>query len=82
MVGGPGVLPKVHLCLLYFRNILGESDVRISSVTMASTSGTQGEELMEGMVSVVEYMLKVRDQKALIDKVVDRTMEIVGRLVT
>ena len=31
------------------------------------------------MVSVVEYMLKMRDREALIDKVVDRTVEIAGR---
>ena len=30
------------------------------------------------MVSVVEYMLKMRDREALIDKVVDRTVEIAG----
>ena len=52
---------------------------RISSTTMASTSGTQEEDLMKGMVSVVEYMLKVRNREALIDKVVDPTVEIVGR---
>jgi hypothetical protein len=46
---------------------------------MASTSGTQGEELTKGMVSVVEFMLKARDQEALIDKAVDRTVEIDGR---
>ena len=46
---------------------------------MASTSGNQGEELTKGMVSVVEYMLKMRDREALIDKAVDRTVEIVGR---
>jgi hypothetical protein len=46
---------------------------------MASTSGTQGEELTKGMVSVVEFMLKARDREALIDKVVDRTVEIAGR---
>ena len=51
---------------------------RISSATMASTSGTQGEELTKGIVSVVEYMLKVRDREALIDKAVDRTVEIAG----
>ena len=52
---------------------------RISSATMASTSGYQGEELTKGMVSVVEYMLKMRNREALIDKVVDRTVEIAGR---
>ena len=31
---------------------------------------------MKGMVSIVEIMLKARDREALIDKVVDRTMEI------
>jgi dephospho-CoA kinase len=46
---------------------------------MASTSGTQGEELTKGMVSVVEFMLKARDREALIDKAVDRTVEIAGR---
>ena len=46
---------------------------------MASTSGNQGEELTKGMVSVVEYMLKMRDREALIDKAVDRTVEIAGR---
>ena len=51
---------------------------RISSAMMASTSGRQGEELTKGMVFVVEYMLKVRDREALIDKVVDRTVEIAG----
>ena len=48
---------------------------------MASTSGNQEEELMNGMVSVVEYMLKVRDQEALIEKTIDRTVEIAERLV-
>jgi ferritin len=43
---------------------------------MASTSGTQGEELTKGMVSIVEFMLKVRDREALIDKAVDRTVDI------
>jgi hypothetical protein len=38
---------------------------------MASTSGTQGEELTKRMVSIVEFMLKVRDWEALIEKVVD-----------
>ena len=46
---------------------------------MALTSGNQGEELTKGMVSVVEYMLKMRDQEALIGKAVDRTVEIAGR---
>ena len=46
---------------------------------MASTSGTQGEELTKGMVSVVEYVLKTRDREALIDKAIDRTMEIARR---
>jgi hypothetical protein len=46
---------------------------------MALTSGTRGEELTKGMVSVVEFMLKARDWEALIDKVVYRTMEIAGR---
>ena len=45
---------------------------------MASTSGRQGEELTKGMVFVVEYMLKVIDREALIDNVVDRTVEIAG----
>ena len=52
---------------------------RISSVAMASTSGSQGEGLMKGMVFVVEYVPKTRDREALIDKVVDRTVEIAGR---
>ena len=47
---------------------------RISSATMASTSGNQGEELTKGMVSVVEYMMKMRDRE-----VADRTGEISGR---
>ena len=72
------------MSLLYFCDIFGEPDVkqsgrRISSITMPSTSGTQGEELTKGMVSVVEYMLKTRDREALIDEVVDQTMEIVGQ---
>ena len=46
---------------------------------MASTRGNQGEELTNGMVSVVEYMLKMSDREALIDKAADRTVEIVGR---
>ena len=46
---------------------------------MASTSGTQGEELTKGMVSVVEFMLKERDREALVDKAVDRTVETAGR---
>ena len=41
---------------------------RILSAGMASTSGNQEEELTKGMVSVVEYMLKMRDREALIDK--------------
>ena len=52
---------------------------RTSSVTIVSTSGTQREELTKGMVSFVEYMLKTRVREALIDKVVDRIVEIVGR---
>ena len=43
---------------------------------MASTSGNQGEELTKGMVSIVEYMLKMRDREALIDKAVDRTVSL------
>ena len=35
--------------------------------------------MTKGMVSVVEYMLKTRDREALIDEVVDQTMEIVGQ---
>ena len=35
--------------------------------------------LRQGMVSVVEYMLKMRDREALIDKAVDRTVEIAGQ---
>ena len=46
---------------------------------MASTSGSQGEELTKGMVSVVEYVLKTRDREALIDKAIDRTMDIARR---
>jgi hypothetical protein len=46
---------------------------------MASTSGTQGEELAKGMVSVVDFMLKATDREALFDKVVNRTVEITGR---
>ena len=77
-------MPQVHVSLSYFRDIFGEPDVkqdgrRISRVAMASTSGSQGEELMKGMVSVVEYVLKTRVQEALIDKAVDRTVEIAGR---
>ena len=30
-------------------------------------------------VSIVEYILKVRDREALIDKVVDRMVDIAGR---
>jgi hypothetical protein len=46
---------------------------------MASTSGTQEEELTKGMVSVMEFMLKVRHREALIDKAVDKTVVIAGR---
>ena len=46
---------------------------------MALTSESQGEELTIGMVSVVEYMLKMRYREALIYKVVDRTVEIARR---
>ena len=35
--------------------------------------------MTKGMVSVVEFMLKARDREALIDKAVDRTVEIAGR---
>jgi hypothetical protein len=35
---------------------------------MASMSGTQGEELTKGMVSVIEFMLKARDREASIGK--------------
>ena len=41
---------------------------RISSAKMASTSGTQEEELMKGIVSAVEIMLKARDQEAFINE--------------
>ena len=47
---------------------------------MASTSGNEGEKLTKGMVvSVVEYMLKMRDREALINRAVDQTVEIAGR---
>jgi DNA-binding protein len=46
---------------------------------MASTSGTQGGLLTKGMVSVMEFMLKARDREALIDKAIDRTVEIARR---
>jgi hypothetical protein len=46
---------------------------------MASTNRNQGEKLTKGMVPVVEFMLKARDRHALIDKSVDRIVEIVGR---
>ena len=49
---------------------------RISSATMDLTSGNLGEELTKDMVSVVEYMLKVRDREALIDKAIDCAFEI------
>ena len=83
-MGGLEVLAQVHVSSSYFRDIFGEPDVkeaveRISSTKMASTSGTQGEELTKGMVSVVEFMLKERDREALVHKVVDRIVEIVGR---
>ena len=35
--------------------------------------------MTKGMVSVVEYVRKTRDRKALTDKAVDRTMEIAGK---
>jgi hypothetical protein len=46
---------------------------------MASTSGAQREELKKDMVSVVEFIFKARDREVLIDKVVDRTVEIAGQ---
>ena len=77
-------MPQVHVSSSYFRDIFGEPDVkrgsrRISSAKMASTSGTQGEELTKGMVFVVEFMLNERDREALVDKAVDRTLETAGR---
>ena len=39
----------------------------------------QGEELIKGMIAIVEFMLKVRDREALIDKAVDRTVEVAGQ---
>jgi hypothetical protein len=49
---------------------------------MASTSDwigvSRGEEMTKGMMQIVELMLKARDGEALIDKAVDRTVEIAG----
>jgi DNA-binding protein len=50
---------------------------------MASTSDSIGvscgEEMTKFMMQIVELMLKARDREALIDKAVDRTVEIAGR---
>jgi hypothetical protein len=46
---------------------------------MASTSGTRGEQMTKCMMQIVELMLKARDREALIDKAVDRTVQIAGR---
>jgi hypothetical protein len=39
-----------------------------------STSVSRGEEMTKGMMQIVELMLKARDQAALIDNAVDRTV--------
>jgi hypothetical protein len=59
------------------------SSRRISGVEMASTGDStgvsRGEELTKGMMQIVELMLEARDREALIDKAVDRTVQIPGR---
>jgi hypothetical protein len=47
--------------------------------TSDSTGISRGEEMTKGMMQIVELMLKARDREALIDKAVDRTVEIAGR---
>jgi hypothetical protein len=44
-----------------------------------STGVSRGEEMTKGMMQIVELMLKARDREALIDKAVDRTVQITGR---
>ena len=66
-------MPQVHVSSSYFRDIFGEPDVkrggkRISSVMIASARGTQGGEIMKGIASVVDIMLKARDQEASINE--------------
>jgi hypothetical protein len=43
------------------------------------TSGSRGEEMTKSMMYIVEIMLNASDREALIDKIVDRIVEISGR---
>jgi hypothetical protein len=74
--------------LVDYPDIFGEPNVKGSSrrrfgAEMASVSGStgvsRGEEMMKGMMQIVELMLKARDREALIDKAVDRMVQITGR---
>jgi hypothetical protein len=49
------------------------------ALTGDSTGVSRGEEMTKGMMQIVELMLKARDREAMIDKVVDRTVQIIGR---
>jgi hypothetical protein len=83
--------PGFYLTFMYsccFSRHFGEANLkrggkRISKAKMALASDSAGgscvEELTKDMVQIVEFMLKVRDREALIDKEVDLTMEIFGR---
>jgi hypothetical protein len=44
-----------------------------------SSGVSRGEEMTKSMMQIVEIMLNARDREAVIDKVVDRTVEISGR---
>ena len=49
------------------------------ATTSTPTSGLRGEEMTKSMAQIVEIMLNARDREALIDKAVDRTVEVAGR---
>jgi hypothetical protein len=59
------------------------SSRRISGAEIASAGGStcvsHGEEMTKGMMQIVELRLKARDREVLIDKAVDRTVQITGR---
>jgi hypothetical protein len=84
----PADLLLLSRILVDYPDILGESDVkgsnsRISGAEMASVGNSiglsRGEEMTKGMMQIVELMFETRDREALIDKAVDRTVQITGR---
>jgi hypothetical protein len=81
-------LPLLSRILVNYPDIFGGPDVKGSSSRIfgaemasigASIGVSRGEEMTKGMMQIVELMLKARDREALIDKAVDRTVQITGR---